>query len=104
MKGLRLAKDEGGGTLILTAGFLFIGVLILAIIVDFGSGQFIIELKRWKGEAGQENAYSQLLEYMHTKNMKNGYLLTFDFRKTGNKINKAEWVSFDGKKIFEIML
>jgi hypothetical protein len=31
------------------------------IVVDYGSEQFIIELKLWKGETAQEDAYEQLV-------------------------------------------
>ncbi len=72
------------------------------IIVDFGKDQFIIELKLWKGEAAQKNAYEQLMGYMDSKNAKKGYLLTFDFRK--NKETKAEWVNMNGKEIFEVIV
>ena len=37
------------------------------IVVDFGSEQFIIELKLWKGEASHEKAYEQLAGYMDSK-------------------------------------
>ena len=74
------------------------------IVVDYGKDQFIIELKLWKGEEYERQAYSQLLGYMETKNSKTGYLLIFDFRKKANKARKAEWLDFDGKMIFEVIL
>jgi hypothetical protein len=72
------------------------------IVVDFGHEQFIVELKLWKGEAGREKAYEQLLGYMDSKNAGKGYLVTFDFRKAENKTQFAEWVTVGGKEIFEI--
>jgi hypothetical protein len=74
------------------------------IVVDFGRDQYIVELKRWKGEAGKEKAYEQLLGYMEMKNADKGYLLTFDFRKNANKEPKAEWVEVDGKRIFDVVV
>ena len=74
------------------------------IVVDYGSDQFIIELKLWKGEEAEKKAYNQLLGYMDSKNSKTGYLLTFDFRKKSNKERKAEWFEIDGKNIFEVVL
>ena len=74
------------------------------IVVDFGLDQFIVELKLWKGEKHEEEAYKQLLSYMETKKVDIGYLLTFDFRKEKNKTPKAEWIEIDGKKIFDVIV
>jgi len=74
------------------------------IVVDFGSQRFIIELKRWRGEQYQAEAYSQLCAYLESKHGDTGYLLTFDFRKGGNKVRKAEWIEVNGKRIFNVMV
>ena len=74
------------------------------IVVDFGSDQFVIELKLWKGEAKHEKAYEQLAGYMGTKGFESGYLLTFDFRKDVHKKPYAKWVDFDGKRIFDVVV
>jgi len=74
------------------------------IVVDYGRDQFIIELKRWSGEADNANAYAQLLSYMDAKNAGTGYLLTFDFRKTRSAVIKTEWVSFGDKRIFSVFV
>jgi len=74
------------------------------IVVDFGSEQFIIELKLWKGEAGHSKAYEQLAGYMDSKGFEAGYLLTFDFRKNVHKQPYAKWVDFDGKRIFDVIV
>ena len=74
------------------------------IVVDFGSEQFIVELKRRRGEQYQEEAYLQLINYLKSKNAKAGYLLTFDFRKDGNRVCKAEWIEIGGKRIFDVIV
>ena len=74
------------------------------IVVDFGNDQFIVELKIWRGEACKEKAYDQLLGYMETKKAKEGYLLTFDFRKEKNRMRKAEWVEIGNLKIFDVVV
>jgi len=74
------------------------------IVVDYGNAQFIIELKVWRGEKYNQEAYEQLLNYMAIKKADTGYLLTFDFRKDINKHPKAEWVEFDGKRIFDVII
>jgi len=74
------------------------------IVVDFGYDQFIVELKIWRGEKYEEDAYKQLVGYLETKKAGKGYLLIFDFRKEANKTRKAEWVEVDGKGIFEVIV
>lgn len=74
------------------------------VIVDYMNQQFIIELKLWRGEKAQKSAYEQLLAYMDARYMDKGYLLTFDFRKEGNKEPKAEWVAIQDKEIFEVIV
>ncbi|MCL1982071.1 MAG: hypothetical protein FWG53_03125, partial [Clostridiales bacterium] len=76
----------------------------MAIVVDFGQDQFIIELKLWRGETRHEEAYEQLLGYMDSKNATAGYLLTFDFRKGEGNSPRAEWVDFSGKRIFDVVV
>ena len=74
------------------------------IVVDFNKEQFIIELKIWKGEANQEKAYEQLLDYMNTKNANKGYLLTFDFRKNKKKEQVTERIQIGNKMIFSVIV
>jgi hypothetical protein len=74
------------------------------IVVDYGSEQFIIELKLWKGEAAQEDAYEQLVGYMNSMHAKKGYLLTFDFRKGRQDSPKAEWVTVGECEVFEVVV
>jgi hypothetical protein len=73
------------------------------IVVDYGSQQFIIELKIWRGTEENKNAYQQLIDYMNIKNADTGYLLTFDFRKN-KKQQKANWETIDGKQIFDVIV
>ncbi len=75
------------------------------VIVDFGTEQFIVELKLWYGEFAHEKALKQISEYLDSKNKTEGYLLTFDFRKTENVGKpRMEWVEYNGKKIFDVMV
>ncbi len=74
------------------------------IVVDYGEEQFILELKIWHGEKEHSEAYAQLAGYLDTVRNDTGYLLTFDFRKTKPKGFKAEWISFSGKRIFDVVL
>ncbi|MCL2045027.1 MAG: AAA-like domain-containing protein [Oscillospiraceae bacterium] len=74
------------------------------IVVDFGSNQFILELKLWKGESEHSKAYDQLWGYLDHKGTDTGYLLTFDFRKGESKTPIAQWVEWNGKQIFDVMV
>jgi len=75
------------------------------LVVDFLKQQFILELKIWNGDSKHEDAYEQLANYLKSKNMDNGYLLTFDFRKKGDDSHSEnKWVEYDGKRIFDVVL
>ena len=81
------------------------------LIIDFLKQQFILELKLWHGDSKHEEAFQQLANYLKSKNMDCGYLLTFDFRKKDKKIplhsdNKenAEWIEWEGKRIFDVVV
>ncbi|MCL1918235.1 MAG: AAA-like domain-containing protein [Peptococcaceae bacterium] len=74
------------------------------IVVDYNKEQFIVELKLWHGETYKESAYMQLLDYMAGKNTSTGYLLTFDFRRNQNKQPCAQWMEFNGRRIFDVVV
>ena len=74
------------------------------IVVDFMQQQFIIELKVWRGEQYQAEAYEQLCAHLESKHACEGYLLIFDFRKKANKARKAEWIEQNGKRLFEVIV
>jgi hypothetical protein len=69
------------------------------VIVDYGTEQFIIEMKIWRGQQSHEQAYSQLADYLDIKNKNEGYLLTFNFNKKGKPEHK--WAEYNSKKIFD---
>jgi len=74
------------------------------IVVDYGSDQFILELKIWDGKKHNQEAHEQLLGYMEAKKAKTGYLLTFDFREYANREHRAEWIEINGKRIFDVLI
>ena len=74
------------------------------IVVDYGTDQFIIELKLWKGDSRHNEDYTQLLSYMSSKGASDGYLLTFDFRLEKNRERRAEWIAIDGRRIFDVVI
>jgi len=74
------------------------------LVVDYGREQFIIELKIWRGEQYEKEAYEQLCGYLVHKRASTGYLLTFDFRSAENKTPKAQWIETNGKRIFSVLV
>ena len=75
------------------------------LVIDFLKQQFILEVKIWYGDNKHEAAYEQLANYLKSKNIERGYLLTFDFRKKqDNKFSKNKWIEYDGKKIFDVVV
>jgi hypothetical protein len=74
------------------------------IVVDYNREQFIIELKIWHGEAGHEAAYDQLAGYLRSKGAKQGYLVTFDLRKSANRDPREDWVNLGDLCLFDVVL
>jgi len=72
------------------------------IIIVYGSQEFIIELKIWRGEKRQQDAYQQLTDYVKKRDAGNGYLLTFDFRQ--KKEIKQEWIEVHGTRVLEVQV
>ena len=75
------------------------------MVIDYLKQQFIVELKLWHGESRHEDACEQLANYLQSKNMDCGYLLTFDFRKKGDdRFAENNWIDCNGKRIFDVVL
>jgi len=72
------------------------------LVINFGGEEFILELKKWRGQVKHEDAYAQLSSYLDARKMDTGYLLTFDFRK--RKHPKAEWIRYNDKDIFDVIV
>jgi len=72
------------------------------IVITYGSDKHIVELKIWNGEAYRLKGLEQLSTYMNEQKVDNGYLLIFNFNK--NKKYTKEWIEFNDKKIFEVVV
>jgi len=73
------------------------------LVVTYGRKEFVIELKIWRGEKYEERGRDQLAEYLATRKLEEGYLVTFDFSKHKMAI-EPHWAEHDGKKIFEVTI
>jgi len=69
----------------------------LDIVVTFNNEKYVVELKIWRGEAAHKKGLQQLADYLQRLNLRQGYLLVYDFSKS--KTYKQETVIVDGKKI-----
>ncbi|MBO5799594.1 MAG: hypothetical protein J6R41_06160, partial [Paludibacteraceae bacterium] len=74
------------------------------LVVSFGGEEFVIELKIWRGEKYEVEGKVQLAEYLKTRNLSEGYLVTFSFLKNKTIQEKPEWVEHDGKRIYEAVI
>ena len=74
------------------------------IVVSFAGEEFVIELKIWRGEKYEVEGKVQLAEYLKTRNLNEGYLVTFSFLKNKTVQEEPEWVEHDGKRIYEAII
>lgn len=73
------------------------------LVINYGSDEFIVELKLWRGEKYERSGLDQLAEYLDIRGKDEGYLVTFDFTK--NKVfREPSWVEHNGKRIFEVII
>jgi hypothetical protein len=70
------------------------------IFLTYGKQQEVIEAKVWRGQTYHERGMEQLSDYLDMRNLKQGYLLIFDFNK--NKQYKTESIKFKGREIFAV--
>ena len=73
------------------------------LVVTFGQQEFIIELKIWRGDKYEESGRDQLASYLATRNMDEGYLVTFDFSKN-KKDAEPQWIEWNGKRLYEAII
>ncbi|MBR5715944.1 MAG: hypothetical protein IKX59_05105, partial [Bacteroidales bacterium] len=73
------------------------------LVVTYGKQEFIIELKIWRGDKYEESGRDQLAAYLATRNMDEGYLVTFDFSKN-KQDSEPHWIEWNGKRIFEVIV
>lgn len=60
------------------------------VVITYNKKMYILELKIWRGEEYHKRGLAQLGEYLNQYNMKEGYLIVFDFRKETGKSLKME--------------
>ena len=73
------------------------------LVVTYDKQEFIIELKIWRGDKYEESGRDQLASYLATRNMEEGYLVTFDFSKN-KKDAEPQWIEWNGKRLYEAII
>lgn len=74
------------------------------IVISFGSREYIVELKIWRGEQYRRRGLEQLGKYLDSRNSRKGYLVSFNFNK--GKEYARNTISLDGgqKEVYEIVV
>ena len=78
----------------------------LDVTITYFQHQYIVELKRWYGNAAHERGIEQLNDYLDRQNKKKGYLVIFEYRRgvTGQttKTWRVETIEYGDKEIFAV--
>ena len=72
------------------------------IQVFYGSEEFVVELKVWRGSAYEEKGYDQLADYLDVKGLREGYLVSFS--RNVKKPREGRVFSYRGHEICEVIV
>ena len=73
------------------------------LVVTYDKQEYIVELKIWHGDKYEELGRDQLSGYLATRGIDEGYLVTFDFSKNKQEA-EPQWIEWNGKRIFEVIV
>ena len=74
------------------------------LVVTYNRKEYVIELKIWHGTEYEISGREQISEYLATRNLSEGYLVTFSFLKNKVVQEKPEWIEYNGKRIYEAVI
>ena len=74
----------------------------LDLVITYNNFKYIVEMKIWRGPKYHEDGVKQLCEYLDINNMKQGYLLVFNFNE--DKEYKSQNVMIEHREVFEIFV
>ena len=74
------------------------------LVITYNRKEYVIELKIWHGTEYEISGRDQLSEYLETRNLAEGYLVTFSFLKEKTAQAKPEWIDHNGKQIYEAVI
>ena len=72
----------------------------LDVVITHLQHQYVAELKLWRGEKAHEKGLIQLVNYLDSQALSEGYLLIFDHSEV--KKWHSEWIEVENKKIFSV--
>lgn len=73
------------------------------LMVTYNKKEYVIELKIWHGTQYETDGKIQLTEYLKSRNLSEGYLVTFSFLKN-KTLEEPSWNEQNGKRIFEAII
>ncbi len=74
------------------------------LVITYNRKEYVIELKIWHGTEYEISGRDQLSEYLTTRNLSEGYLVTFSFLKNKVVQEKPEWIDYEGTRIYEAII
>lgn len=74
------------------------------IIVDYLGKQYVIEMKLWHGNEYQNEGIKQLSDYMDSYQLQKGWLISFCFNKSKDKIAGLHYHTIKDKSIVEVII
>lgn len=72
------------------------------VVISYGSREYIVELKIWRGEQYRQSGLEQLERYLDNRNNQKGYLISFDFRQNKTYVQNTIYLKGSQKEIYEI--
>ena len=72
------------------------------LVIDYLGERHVVELKIWRGKAYHEKGEVQLADYLDSCHLDTGYMLTYNFNKTGTPGIRHHIVN--GRKLVEAMV
>ncbi|MGD8400757.1 MAG: hypothetical protein PVH64_07475 [Bacillota bacterium] len=72
------------------------------IVLIFANHKYVLELKRWAGEAAHRRGLKQLADYLERQGLDRGYLIVFDFNKDKEAAWREDRRTIDGKEIIMV--
>ena len=72
----------------------------LDVAITYLQHKYVAELKIWYGEKAHEKGLLQLVDYLDTQGLDEGYLMIFDHSEVKNW--RSEWREVQGKRIFAV--
>ena len=74
------------------------------LVITYNHKEYVVELKIWHGTEYELSGRDQLSEYLDTRHLDEGYLVTFSFLKDKIVQDKPEWIDYNGKRIYEAVI